>query len=114
MSKAKKRVIDANALKKAIDHTGVDMLESADYFGFTYKKIMRVIDDAPTADVAPVVHGWWLTWEEQFPGEMPRKKRGLGVFCSACHNYSDNMFDYCQNCGCRMDGEDGESDGTKS
>ena len=75
---------------------------------------LTIIDQAPTADVSPVVHGRWLTWEEQFPGEMPRKKSGLGVFCSACHNYSDNMFDYCPNCGCRMDGEDGESDGTKS
>lgn len=54
MSKAKKRFIDANDLKKAIDHTGVDMLESADYFGFTYKKIMRVIDDAPTVDAVLV------------------------------------------------------------
>ena len=67
--------------------------------------IRRVLQQTPAADVAPVVHGRWLTWEEQFPGEMPRKKSRLGVFCSACHNHADNMFDYCPNCGCRMDGD---------
>ena len=74
----------------------------------TDEDIERVIDNMPTADVAPVVHGRWLTWEEQFPGEMPKKKSRLGVFCSACHNHSDNMFDYCPNCGCRMDEKEGE------
>lgn len=78
----------------------------------TDEDIERVIDNMPTADVAPVVHGRWLTWEEQFPGEMTREKSRLGVFCSACHNHADNMFDFCPNCGCRMDGEDGEPDGT--
>lgn len=63
------------------------------------------VNDAPTADVEPVVHGRWLTWEEQFPGEMPKKKSRLGVFCSACHNHADNMFDFCPNCGAKMDGE---------
>lgn len=95
MSKAKKRFIDANALKKAIDHTGVDMLESADYFGFTYKKIMRMIDDAPTADVAPVVNGCWVlvdTNEEQF------------FVCSKCGKKEYWESDYCPNCGAKMDG----------
>lgn len=60
---------------------------------------------APAADVAPVVHGRWLTWEEMFPGKTPKKKNNLGVFCSSCKNHADNMFDYCPNCGARMDGE---------
>ena len=98
MSKAKKRFIDANALKKAIDHTGVDMLESADYFGFTYKKIMRVIDDAPTADVAPVVHGHYVFDDD---GDSS---------CSVCREkYLDHTQKYCPNCGAKLDGEDGDS-----
>lgn len=59
----------------------------------------------PAADVAPVVHGQWLTWEEMFPGKTPKKKNNLGVFCSSCKNHADNMFDYCPNCGARMDGD---------
>lgn len=57
-------------------------------------------------DIVPVVHGWWLTWEEQFPGRTPRKKSMLGVFCSTCHNHADNMSDYCPNCGAKMDLEE--------
>lgn len=61
---------------------------------------------APAADVTTVQHGRWLTWEEQFPAHIPSKKSGLGVFCSTCHKHADNMYDYCPNCGAKMDGEE--------
>ena len=78
-----------------------------------YMAAVKIIEqETRTADVAPVVHGRWLTWEEQFPGEIPKKKSRLGVFCSACHNHADNMFDFCPNCSAKMDGEDGKADGT--
>ena len=94
MSKAKKRFIDANALKKAIDHTGVDMLESADYFGFTYKKIMRVIDDAPTADVAPVVHAKW---------DVNGRCTNCGSFAPFyCMTSTYHKSPYCFECGAKM------------
>ena len=64
------------------------------------------LQDAQTVDAVPVVHGRWLTWEEQFPGRTPRKKSMLGVFCSTCHNHADNMSDYCPNCGAKMDLEE--------
>ncbi len=62
--------------------------------------------DTPVADVAPVVHGHWLAWEEQFPDNKPPRKNNLGVFCSACHNHADNINAYCPNCGAKMDGGD--------
>ena len=71
------------------------------------------INDAPTVDAVPVVHGRWLTWEEQFPGRTPRKKSMLGVFCSACHNHADNMYNYCPNCGAKMDADTQEREETK-
>lgn len=64
-----------------------------------------LLEELPAADVAPVVHGRWLTWEEMFPGKTPKKKNNLGVFCSSCKNHADNMFDFCPNCGARMDGD---------
>lgn len=72
----------------------------------------EIIDNG-AFDVVPVVHGWWLTWEEQFPGRTPRKKSMLGVFCSACHNHADNMSDYCPNCGAKMDADTQEREETK-
>lgn len=47
-----------------------------------YMAAVKIIEqETRTADVAPVVHGRWLTWEEQFPGEIPKKKADLE--CSA-------------------------------
>ena len=55
-----------------------------------------------TADIITVQCGRWLSWEEQFPEKKVPKKNNLGVFCSVCHNHADNRFDYCPNCGAKM------------
>ena len=49
----------------------------------------------PSADVAPVRHGRWIDSGEGW------------VKCSVCHawDYYDG-FDYCPNCGAKMDGGD--------
>ena len=67
------------------------------------ERATKVLENLPAADVAPVRHGRWLTWEEQFPGRTPKKQSGLGVFCDKCHNHADNRTDYCPNCGAKMD-----------
>lgn len=63
----------------------------------------RYIKRVTAANVAPVRHGRWLTWEEKFPGYKPRRSNNLGVFCDKCHNHADNRTDFCPNCGARMD-----------
>ena len=68
-------------------------------------KMVSFPEYTPPADVAPVRHGRWLTWEEQFPGSTPKKQSGLGVFCDKCHSHADNRTDYCPNCGAKMDEE---------
>ena len=57
--------------------------------------IKKVFDDAPAADVAPVVHGWW-------------KGAGMGdYYCSlCCEEVSGNRHKFCPNCGAKMDLED--------
>ena len=55
----------------------------------------KLIEDAPAADVAPVVHGWWVGGAYDF-------------CCSACGVYQNaytGRTKYCPNCGARMDGE---------
>ena len=95
------RLIDADAFLERMSRTDR-------FFGVVYD-----INDAPTVDAVPVVHGRWLTWEEQFPGRTPRKKSMLGVLCSACHNHADNMSNYCPNCGAKMDADTQEREETK-
>ena len=55
-----------------------------------------VIEDAPVADVAPVVHGRWIMHDDEF---------GLTCECSACHIETMGDGNYCPNCGAKMDGE---------
>ena len=62
--------------------------------------IKRYIKRQPAADVAPVVHGRWVPkmdgfWRKQI------------LICSNCEsrNALNYEFNYCPNCGARMDGD---------
>ena len=60
----------------------------------------ELVDDIPAADVAPVRHARWLE---------VREKRLFGehyFICSNCKSRNGLMipFNYCNNCGCKMDG----------
>ena len=59
-----------------------------------------MIEDATASDVAPVVHGRWVSWVN---------KVGYLVWCSECnkHNNTEKTH-YCPNCGAKMDGGDSD------
>ena len=72
---------------------------------YTAWSILNGIEAIPAADVAPVVHGRWVS--------VPHK---LARVCSACnrdepYKFADidaidaYVYDYCPNCGARMDGD---------
>ena len=70
-------------------------------------RAQRAILDAPAADVAPVRHGRWI--HTDLAAHWYGKDE-----CSECtyHEYdrSDlSHFNYCPNCGTKMDGGDGNS-----
>ena len=63
-------------------------------------KVLREVSDAPSADVAPVVHGRWID-----NGDYGYK---WAFSCSKC-GYIDgypfnDRHNYCPHCGARMDG----------
>lgn len=65
------------------------------------------IEDAPAADVAPVVHGRW----EYIPQTLNTLSQ---VRCPFCRWWSldpsiDGAYNYCPNCGAKMDGGDGDA-----
>lgn len=75
---------------------------------------MDDIENAPTADVAPVVHGRWLD-----RAENPRLRGRIRVMCSICGafapyemvnvgSFKENETPYCPNCGAKMDGGEDE------
>lgn len=63
-----------------------------------------IIEDAPAADVAPVVHARWIYEKETLATSS-------GYCCSACRRPRGispdvpEAFKYCPKCGAKMDGE---------
>lgn len=99
------RLIDVDALKKdyhmaddckdcktnvrdcEYDHVYIKM----DFCGW--------LDDAPTVDAVPVVHGRWI------------KKDGSIATCSICGDRWGvwSVMRHCPSCGAKMDGKDGDN-----
>lgn len=64
--------------------------------------IFKALEHAPTVDAVPVVHGRWLL--EREPDGKP-----YCLHCSVCDGDFSNIgimqgYDYCPNCGAKMDG----------
>ena len=84
-----KRLIDAEALKKAVRMWPRTKQPVLFYIG----TVLKGIEEAPTVDAVEVVHGRWCfmgTWEE----------------CSICGRalaVDDERPNYCPNCGAKMD-----------
>lgn len=57
-----------------------------------------MIEDAPAADVAPVVHGRWVT---HYRSGTPVAE---GYVSTCCDMWNNRKSNYCPNCGAKMDG----------
>lgn len=66
---------------------------------------LRAIEEAPAADVAPVVHGRWVPFEH-----WVHKTFWRGKACSVCNANIGHktVFKFCPNCGARMRGNEDE------
>lgn len=92
--------IDKEALKESFWASCNNCLSEDD--------IADLIDEIPAADVAPVVHGNWVScfedWRKQIEGDK----------CSSCgfEHYGTNIrsYNFCPNCGAKMDLEDEQND----
>lgn len=71
-----------------------------------YRVLLWLVNDAPAADVVPVVHGKWAP-SERNPSFL------VCSVCGGCYVYDEwvdeRKWRYCPNCGARMDG--GDNDG---
>lgn len=64
---------------------------------FKASDVFRTLREVPTA---PVVHGAWsLESDEEMPDFMFKL-----VICSACGEKANHTYNYCPNCGAKMDG----------
>jgi hypothetical protein len=74
--------------------------------------IMDWIDDLPAVDAVEVRHGHWVTEDEA----IEKGDYSLRDTCSVCEHCDwdcteSESFNFCPNCGAKMDGEDGDGDG---
>ena len=66
--------------------------------------VPNTIKNMPAADVAPVRHGRWV--------EKEKYTFGIMYDCSLCEDRildNGHPWNYCPNCGAKMDGGDGNS-----
>ena len=60
---------------------------------------VKILNQFPVADVAPVRHGRWINGDPYCPICRKDKFRGLDADV-----WADWQPDYCPNCGAKMDG----------
>ena len=100
------RLIDAEAfLKTEIDRCGSAPLVGTCTSDNEY--LSERLKKAPTIEAKPVVHAHWVT--EQEAEEINRYD--LTYCCSACGHCDwdcteSEGFEYCPNCGAKMDGKE--------
>ena len=80
-------LIDAEKLRD-------DIFNDSDYNNDTINHFLDVVDEQPEVDAEPVVHGHWI--------ENPCL---YGAFCSRCGENYGIPFNFCPNCGAKMDEE---------
>ena len=64
--------------------------------------IERDVRDMPAADVAPVVHEKWLL--DRWPSWPHRECSRCKIMIPRTKEVPDQYWQYCPNCGARMDG----------
>ncbi len=85
---------DLNKLKSEFEWLLTQVSESSKD---EIRDVIKRIDNAPTADVAPVVHARWV---------YERTYQGMKYVCSECGEIPECFEpNYCPNCGAKMDGE---------
>lgn len=73
----------------------MELYDGCDGLSVPIAVVQQNIKDATTIDAEPVRHGRWIDAREYCGDYM----------CSNCEAlYSTNKFNYCPNCGAKMDG----------
>ena len=85
-----------------------DKERANEHFIFGIESVLEYVENLPSADVAPVVHGRWIV---RFGGPYNRRR----CYCSHCGKHNgvggiakNQEKPYCPNCGAKMDGGDSD------
>ena len=90
------RYIDADKIITDMD----DMKVDGEVFTTAVNYVKLIVEDAPTVDAEPVKHGKWENYIADTGVEHWRVIR-----CSECEKVAIERYNYCPNCGARMENE---------
>lgn len=94
--------IEREAAVKAFNNFDAGRADSPSFTLLRPEEFAEYLYELPTADVAPVVHGQWVTHYRS--GTTVAE----GYVSTCCDMWNNRKSDYCPNCGAKMDG--GNSD----
>ena len=97
---SERRLIDANALLELVQYRLPIDNHTGEVVAGCVNITRRLIENAPTVDAVPVVHGRWM---------QARYTEAPLYICSNCDKPEYKTHNYCPNCGALMDG--GNEDG---
>lgn len=93
------RLIDADAMRD-------DWLENGENeHVYDTNAVLESIDSQPTIEAAPVVHGRWIASGCGFDCCSECRKVYADGYLTAMGIKPRTQFNYCPNCGAKMDGE---------
>lgn len=99
------RLIDADIVYNAIKHLKEKYwhYKTATNSQFTndcLRYIEKQLNNAPTIDAAPVVHGHWIEKIDAEAKDSTRRR----FYCSVCGKWQTyGRTNYCHHCGAKMD-----------
>lgn len=96
----RKDLISRSELLAEIDRERKRHIDSGNYGAehLMVHSMRRLVEEVPAVDAAPVAHGRWV--DNDIPESM---LSGCSVCGFSCGAYT---FNYCPNCGARMDKEE--------
>ena len=104
---AEKEYIDLYECRDDFYATVLDIL-SEDSTNDRANQIIDAFDYLPTADVAPVKHGHWISLDDYFEDAQCSECGDALVIGDCSFNDFCECYKFCPNCGAKMDGGEGE------
>ena len=106
------RLIDIDEFE-FIDYSWNEVLDRfSDTFDDGVMWLAEKIDQAPTIDAVPVVHGEWILDERHLINNAVWQYAKCSVCADSRFSYDSakKNFNYCPNCGAKMDGKERNDD----